>query len=96
MNDAHDKYKMFRNFMTNELGIGRDDIKAWTQEAMTKEVQRLIGQMNITNLVESTIRTAIRGSSYSTQMSDDMKRLVREAIAEEIAGKIHFTSGPTK
>jgi hypothetical protein len=28
--DNESKYKLFRNFMMNELGITRDDIREWT------------------------------------------------------------------
>lgn len=88
--DSTDKYKMFRNFMVNELGIGRDDLKAWTQEAVAREVQKVVGQLNIQSLVESNIRAAIRGSTYSSTLSQDVQKLVQQAIAAEIAGRIVF------
>ena len=37
-----DKYKMFRNFMFNELGITKEDIRSWIQEAIEEEAHRLI------------------------------------------------------
>lgn len=37
-----DKYKMFRNFMFNELGITKEDIRDWIQEAVQEEAHRLI------------------------------------------------------
>ena len=37
-----DKYKMFRNFMFNELGITKEDIRDWIQEAVKEEAHRLI------------------------------------------------------
>ena len=37
-----DKYKMFRNFMFNELGITKEDIRNWIQEAVEEEAHRLI------------------------------------------------------
>lgn len=39
---ADDKYKMFRNFMFNELGITKEDIRDWIQEAVQEEAHRLI------------------------------------------------------
>lgn len=33
------KYRMFKNFMYNELGITKDDIREWTKEAV-KEVAK--------------------------------------------------------
>ena len=39
-----DKYKMFRNFMFNELGITKEDIRNWVQEAVREEAHRLVMQ----------------------------------------------------
>lgn len=39
---ADDKYKMFRNFMFNELGITKKDMRDWIQEAVKEEAHRLI------------------------------------------------------
>lgn len=39
---ADDKYKMFRNFMFNELGITKEDIRNWIQEAVQEEAHRLV------------------------------------------------------
>lgn len=36
-----EKYVAFRNFMTNELGIGREEIKAWVIESVKIEVSKL-------------------------------------------------------
>ena len=43
---ASEKYRAFRQFMVNELGITRDDIEQWTKEAVEAEVRRIIGQMD--------------------------------------------------
>lgn len=93
-----DKYKHFRNFMTNELAIGREDIKAWVLEAVEREVQKILGQINIEKKVASSIadevRRAVRGTSYNYQISDDVRKLMREAIADEISGRIIFKNEP--
>ena len=39
---VNDKYKMFKNFMFNELGITKEDIRSWIQEAIEEEAHRLI------------------------------------------------------
>ena len=97
--DSNDKYKMFRNFMVNELGIGRDDLRAWTIEAVTREVDKLLGQINVQSLVSNTIdnrvRNAIRGSSYSG-FSEAFLEVVHEAIASEISGRIAFKNPENK
>ncbi len=56
---SSDKYKEFRNFMVNELGITKEDIKAWTQEAVSREVIKLIGQFNLEQMAEKACREKI-------------------------------------
>jgi hypothetical protein len=38
MEMSDNKYKLFRNFMVNELGISREDIKEWTMQAVKETV----------------------------------------------------------
>lgn len=47
-----DKYKMFRNFMVNELGISKDELMKWTKESVAEEVKKLFGQMNVDELIK--------------------------------------------
>lgn len=93
--DDHGKYKMFRNFMANELGITRGDIRQWTEAAVTAEVQRQLGQMNLdgkaSSILKDGVRGLIRGPSYRDSMSEEMRKIVRAAIGEELAGKIKVT-----
>jgi len=37
-----EKWKMFRNYMHNELGITKDDIKSWIEDAVKDEAKRMI------------------------------------------------------
>lgn len=38
---ADNRYKMFRNFMFNELGITREDIESWTKEAIKEKLDSI-------------------------------------------------------
>jgi hypothetical protein len=83
--DGDPKYKMFRNFMVNELGITRDDLATWTKEAITAQVVRLLGQMNLQQTVENAVKTELR--SYNG-MIGDIKRNIVENISKSIELKI--------
>lgn len=74
---SNNRYQLFRNYMVNELGISRDDIMQWTREAIQEQVQKLVGQMN----VEQIIMQNAKLSSYEFS-------LIREAIAKELAKNI--------
>lgn len=82
--DAKDKYRVFRNFMVNELGISRDDIEAWTKEAVAAEVQKLVGQMNLTKMAESAIRDAIHKNNNHLSVGSDLTRRIGEIVAKQI------------
>jgi hypothetical protein len=59
-NGGHcDRYKMFRNFMANELGITREDIKLWSQEAVKEQAGKLAGQTDIEGIVRACVRDAV-------------------------------------
>lgn len=40
----NDKWEMFKNYMHNELGITKDDIRTWIKEAAEEQAQRLVKQ----------------------------------------------------
>ena len=77
-----EKYKMFRNYMVNELGISKEDIKEWTKEAITTEVEKLIGQID----VDGMVRNAVNNAHYN----EEMKRLVATKIATELQRRIQI------
>lgn len=36
MSEKNDKWTMFKNYIHNELGITKDDIRAWLKEAASR------------------------------------------------------------
>lgn len=80
----NDKYKMFRNFMFNELGITKEDIKEWTKEAIDERIGKIIGQMNIEQKITDT---ASRILYNSWNVTDSIKK----DIAVELAKKIDIS-----
>lgn len=78
--DGDNKYKMFRNYMVNELGIGREDIERWTKEAIAENIKRLVGQMNIEGMVRQLINQNC--NVYAIRQN------VADALAKEIASKL--------
>lgn len=88
------KYKDFRNYMTNELGITRHDIEAWTKEAVATEVHKLVTGRPLQELAEDAVkaqvRSVVQGNSYSGP-SSEMKRVMEKALMEQLVGKISIT-----
>lgn len=77
-----DKYKMFRNYMANELGIEREDIERWTREAATiaasKAVKRLLND-------EPTLRREMIKAGADRVMKEyDAMGQIRNRVAEMV------------
>lgn len=87
---ATDKYKEFRNYMTNELGITRDDIEAWSKEAVAiqiaKIVPRLCIEREINAAISREIERCLRKEPYGGP-----SRIVSEAVGSAIASRIRVS-----
>lgn len=81
----NNKYKMFRNYMVNELGITRQDIESWTKQSVANEVQKLLGGINISELIATQSKQHI-SNALSNQYSNNTE-LVRE-VAKHLATKL--------
>jgi hypothetical protein len=83
---ADEKYKQFRNYMCNELGITRQDIEAWTKQSVANEVEKKLGQINIGKLVEAAINNqahqVLNGGYYGS--GDQLRNAVAKQLAEKI------------
>lgn len=77
------KYKMFRNFMVNELSITREDIKTWTKEAVAEEVLKIVGQIDI----EGIIRITAKSNDH------EIKRMIAREVADSISKGIKISFG---
>ena len=44
MAGKNDKWSMFRNYMHNELGITKEDIREWIQEAVEMEARKMVDE----------------------------------------------------
>lgn len=74
---SDDKWLMFKNYMHNELGITKDDIRAWIKEAAAEQAQRLVEQEFGTFNIKDKI-TEIATREFNSRYSDIRSELVRE------------------
>lgn len=89
-----DKYREFRNFMANELGITRDDIEAWTKEAVALQVGKLVGQINLSRIAEHEVEKQVRAALEVHPYGKD-SIVVSRALAKFLADKITVAIKPT-
>jgi hypothetical protein len=75
-----DKWSMFRNFMYNELGITKADIRIWIHEAVQEEAKKLV-ENSFNNF---SVKREISKELLSKFDNYDFKR----SLANEIVSKI--------
>ena len=78
----NDKWEMFKNYMHNELGITKDDIRAWIKEAAAEQAQRLVDQEFGNFNIKSKI-TEIATREFNNRYSN-----IRSELVAEIAKKL--------
>ena len=73
-----EKYKLFRNFMVNELGISKEDIKDWTESAVRETAKKAIGQIPISTIIKREVQ----------RHEQEIRQQVVKEIAKELAGRL--------
>ena len=88
---AGEKYRMFKQFMHNELGITKEDIREWIKEAVREEAAKLIAKTYDEYDVRREIREMLR-SPY-----DSIRKDITSAAATEICKHVKlFVENPIK
>ncbi len=82
----NDKYKMFKNFLHNELEISREDIRDWIKDAVKDEVKRLVdneyGKFSVRDYIKQTL---IEHGLYG---KDKLKNDIRYELSNLIVNKL--------
>lgn len=83
MSEKNDKWMMFKNYMHNELGITKDDIRAWLKEAVKSQaelmLQKTFDDFDMDGFVRNHILTQMR---YWT--TDEVRRQVASLLADRL------------
>ena len=87
---ANEKYRMFKQFMHNELGITREDIREWVKEACRDEAAKMVAKTYEDFDVKKEIRDVINCPYNSIR-----KDLVN-ACAAEIVKDFKLVYNPSK
>lgn len=83
MTEKNDKWLMFKNYMHNELGITKDDIRAWIKEAVQSQAELMIKKtfddFDMDTFVKRHIETQMR---YWT--TDEVRRQAALLLANRL------------
>ena len=75
----NDKWEMFKNYMHNELGVTKDDIRAWIKEAATEQAEKMVQQEFGKFDIKQTITKFIK-DDLESRFSNLREPIVREIV----------------
>lgn len=82
MATKNDKWSLFKNYLHNELGITKEDIRDWLEEAVREEARKLIADSFKSYDIRNRIDDAIK------DFHGWGERSLKAEIARELANRI--------
>jgi hypothetical protein len=96
---SDDKWLMFKNYMHNEIGIGREDIRQWIRDAVEDEARRIVAQeagkfdpkQIISRFVEERVMrwTSLDGHQ---QLRGEVARAIANSLIVEVRPAEHIAT----
>ena len=80
-----DKYRMFKNYMYNDLGITKDDIKNWTKEACQETSLKFLEH----EASEYDIKRWIK-NSVEYEVKKVLKEIITDAVIRDFMKNVKF------
>lgn len=87
MTEKNDKWLMFKNYMHNELGITKDDIRTWLREAVQQQAALMLK-----NTFEEFDMDKFVKNHILTQMRYWATESVRNQVAHLLADRLVILS----
>ncbi len=82
MASKNDKWSLFKNYLHNELGITKEDIREWLEEAVREEARKLIANSFKSYDIRSRIDAVMR------EFHGRDEKTLKTEIAREVANRI--------
>jgi len=93
---SDDKWLLFKNYLHNELGITKEDIREWIDEAVRDEATKMVNNefnsFNVRTILNNIITTDKYGSSNWGKLRTD----ITETIVKELTAKLEITINAKK
>lgn len=83
-----DKWIMFKNYMHNELGITKEDIRQWIEDAVEKQAEKLVNNEFKSFDVNRVIERVITDDKYFG--SKNLKRDIVQELSKQIMDRLHL------
>lgn len=82
------KWLMFKNYMHNELGITKEDIRQWIEDAVREQAERMVKHEFDSFDTKNIVKRLIFDDKYFG--SDSMKREITNELSKQILNKFEF------
>jgi hypothetical protein len=83
-----DKWIMFKNYMHNELGITKEDIRQWIEEAVQKQAETLVNNEFKNFDVNRIVERVINDDKYFG--SKNLKRDIASELSKQIMERLRL------
>ena len=89
---SKDKYKAFTNYMHNELGISKEDIRTWTKEAVYEVAETYVQNQLNDRSVDQRIMSIIRDNKFSIWDRGDktFDQTIRQGVIKELVSQVEL------
>ena len=77
MAEKNEKWIMFRNFMYNDLGITKADIREWIDDAITEQVKLVLDDTFKKTDIDYLVKEEIKKQLYN---SSDMRNSIMNKV----------------
>ncbi len=87
---SENKWLMFKNYLHNELGITKDDIRSWVKDAVIDASETHIAQYFASNPIERTLEKKVEKFMCGPYGRDFKTKLVKQ-VGSELAKRVSVT-----
>ena len=89
-NEDKNKWELFKQFMHNEMGISKEDIRQWVREAVADEARKLIkqsfGEFSTDAIVKTVVKQALMEDNWfnNKNLHQEIRKEASKILAESL------------
>jgi hypothetical protein len=84
-----DRWTMFKNYMHNELGISKDDIRLWVRESCDEIAERMVKEEFGKFDLEATVNKLVENKKYWGK-TEVVKEVIDE-VSRQLVAQVKLT-----
>jgi len=80
---------MFKNYMHNELGITKEDIREWIQEAVQQQAEKMVRNEFSNFDIQKVVKKMVTEDTFYG--SESLKKEIRTELGNQLLEKLELT-----